>query len=63
MDEDHAISLPTELLDMIFEVTDLETQKACSLVCHVWLDLSRKYLFDPVIVRHDTIRLVGPNDH
>ncbi len=46
--------LPIELLDMIFEETELATRKACSLVCHAWLDFSRKYLFNLVIIRHDT---------
>lgn len=52
--DDHAYGLPIELLDKIFEEADLETQKACSLVCYVWLELSRRYLFDCIVIRSDT---------
>ncbi|TFK85964.1 hypothetical protein K466DRAFT_664104 [Polyporus arcularius HHB13444] len=46
--------LPVELLDMIFEDTDSKTQKACSLVCRDWLGVSRRHIFDTVVVRSDT---------
>ncbi|RPD56643.1 hypothetical protein L226DRAFT_537923 [Lentinus tigrinus ALCF2SS1-7] len=50
----HAHGFPVELLEMIFEEADLETQKACSLVDHVWLEVARRYLFDIIVFRSDT---------
>ncbi|TFK85972.1 hypothetical protein K466DRAFT_664110, partial [Polyporus arcularius HHB13444] len=46
--------LPVELLDMVLENTEPETQKLCSLVCREWLEVSRRHIFDAVAVRSDT---------
>ena len=43
--------LPAELLDMILGDVGLATLKACTLVCHNWLETSRRHLFWVVVVR------------
>ncbi len=50
----HGLRLPVELLDMILKDMETETQKACSLVCRVWLDVSRRHLFESTVFRTTT---------
>ncbi|RPD56642.1 hypothetical protein L227DRAFT_578586 [Lentinus tigrinus ALCF2SS1-6] len=48
---DVRVPIDSDILHMILEEAELETHKACSLVCHKWLDISRKFIFDLVVVR------------
>lgn len=44
-------NLPVELLEMVLEIIEDDTLKACSLVCHFWRKVALRYLFMFIVNR------------